>query len=71
MAMTLRIPEDLDLRVKARARRENLSANKIIERIVAAHVDDDLENMTERQKRIAIGAAAHAVRDEDVLERLA
>jgi hypothetical protein len=69
--MTLRLPEELDAALTARAERENLSKNKMIERIVAAHVDDDVRPMTQRRAHILALAAALSEQDADVLERLA
>lgn len=69
--MTLRLPDVLDAALTARAERENLSKNKMVERILAAHVNEDVEPMTQRDAYLLALSAAVAVRRADVLERLA
>ncbi|HEX8348007.1 MAG TPA: toxin-antitoxin system HicB family antitoxin [Actinoplanes sp.] len=71
MAMTLRLPENLETQLQARATREGLSMNKVIERMLAAHIDEDITPVDDRQARILAAAAVQAVRYEQALDRLA
>lgn len=68
--MTLRLPQNLEDQLRTRAEREGLSMHKVIERLLAAHLDDDLEQLSDRDAKIVAIAAVEAVRYENTLERL-
>lgn len=69
--MTGQLPEDMERLVRSRAEHDGLSVELMTERVLRAYREEELPYLTEHQKIFIIAAAACAVRDADVLERLA